>query len=139
EPGAVSGEPRPVPGRRGVRAGSVNEPALAPDLYRITDTDQIGTGTPRERVARNLAAIRVVKQVEAEQRLATPEERALLVKYVGWGGLPRIFEYWKRDPNDPDADDRYWQQQMQALRELLTEDEYARARNSTQNAHYTSP
>ncbi len=136
ERGSVGGRPRVRPDAR-----PAGDASIKPDLYRISDADAIGTGTARERISRNFAAIRVVKLLEEEKRPATPEEQAILVKYVGWGGLPRIFEPWKY-PEGADAaerDESYWRTQNQALTELLTDDEYAAARKSTQNAHYTSP
>lgn len=149
--GQTSSEPRPSKGA-GQRGTVPTEPgggdgtgvstpgkdaSVAPEYYHITDADGVGTGTPRERVNRNFAAIRVIRTLETEERPATPDEQAILVKYVGWGGLSRIFETWKHGASD--AENRYWQDSNATLRDLLTEDEYARARNSTQNAHYTSP
>lgn len=140
EGGPVSAGPRPVRGGRPVRPAAVaaENPALGADRYRITDSDSIGTGSARERVTRNLAAIRIVTALAREQRRATPEEQAALVRYVGWGGLPRIFEYWKREEGD-DSPDAFWNDADRQLKELLTTEEYSLARNSTQNAHYTSP
>ena len=92
--------------------------------YRITD-DRIGEGTPLERFQRNLDAIRTLKTVEAENRTATAEEQALLAQYVGWGGLADFF-----DEKNP----RYAE-----LKELLTDAEYAAARESTLTAFYTPP
>ena len=143
EPGPVSPDAGSVGGGRQVRADKVtdegDEASLAPDLYTITDADAIGTGSPRERIARNFAAIRVLRTLEEEGRRATPDEQKILVKYVGWGGLSRIFEPWKNDPSDEDKDSRYWEQQHDALTTLLSREEYRLAANSTQNAHYTSP
>ena len=92
--------------------------------YRITD-DHIGEGAPLERFQRNLDAIRTLKAVEAESRAATAEEQAVLAQYVGWGGLADFF-----DEKDP----RYAE-----LKELLTDAEYAAARESTLTAFYTPP
>ena len=92
--------------------------------YRITD-DHIGEGTPLERFQRNLDAIRTLKTVEAENRTATAEEQAVLAQYVGWGGLADFF-----DEKNP----RYAE-----LKELLTDAEYAAARESTLTAFYTPP
>lgn len=97
----------------------------------------MGTGSTRERISRNLAAIRIAKTIDAEQRLATPDEQQVLVRYVGWGGLSRIFEPWKYDEGKKDND--LWVDANKTLVDLLTTDEFSRARNSTQNAHYTSP
>ena len=92
--------------------------------YRITD-DHIGEGAPLERFQRNLDAIRTLKAVEAENRAATAEEQAVLAQYVGWGGLADFF-----DEKNP----RYAE-----LKELLTDAEYAAARESTLTAFYTPP
>ena len=92
--------------------------------YRITD-DHIGEGAPLERFQRNLDAIRTLKAVEAENRTATAEEQAVLAQYVGWGGLADFF-----DEKNP----RYAE-----LKELLTDAEYAAARESTLTAFYTPP
>lgn len=92
--------------------------------YRITD-DHIGEGAPLERFQRNLDAIRTLKTVEAENRSATAEEQAVLAQYVGWGGLADFF-----DEKNP----RYAE-----LKELLTDAEYAAARESTLTAFFTPP
>ena len=92
--------------------------------YRITD-DHIGEGTPLERFQHNLDAIRTLKTVEAENRTATAEEQAVLAQYVGWGGLASFFE--EKNP-------RYAE-----LKDLLTDAEYAAARESTLTAFYTPP
>ena len=92
--------------------------------YRITD-DHIGEGAPLERFQRNLDAIRTLKTVEAENRAATAEEQSVLAQYVGWGGLADFF-----DEKNP----RYAE-----LKELLTDAEYAAARESTLTAFYTPP
>ena len=92
--------------------------------YRITD-DHIGEGAPLERFQRNLDAIRTLKAVEAENRSATAEEQAVLAQYVGWGGLADFFD---------EKNARYGE-----LKELLTDAEYAAARESTLTAFYTPP
>lgn len=96
--------------------------------YRITD-DHLGEGGAKTKFQRNVAAIRTLKQIESEYRLATPEEQELLSQYVGWGGLPDAF-----DESKPQ-----WSEEYAQLKELLTPDEYRSARASTLNAHYTSP
>jgi N12 class adenine-specific DNA methylase len=98
--------------------------------YRITDADRVGEGSPREKVKANIEAIRLLKQIEEEKRDATPEERAVLVKYTGWGGLAKAFEW---------SYDREWSGVKAELEALLTDEEYKSARASTPNAHYTSP
>ena len=92
--------------------------------YHITD-DAIGTGTPGERFSNNVRAIRLLKRLEAEDRLATPEEQEVLARYVGWGGLADCF------------DERH--SKYAELKALLTEEEYAAARESTLTAFYTPP
>ena len=92
--------------------------------YRITD-DALGAAPPSQRYANNVAAIRLLKQLEAENRAATPEEQAVLAKYVGWGGLADCF-----DPKHS----RY-----EELKGLLSETEYAAAQESTLTAFYTPP
>ena len=92
--------------------------------FHITD-DALGHGTPGEKYAANTAAIRTLKQIEAEERLATPEEQEILSRYVGWGGLADCFE--ETSPH------------YQELKSLLDEDEYAAARASSLTAFYTPP
>lgn len=92
--------------------------------FHITN-DTLGHGTPSEKYAANAAAIRTLKQIEAEERLATPEEQEVLSRYVGWGGLADCF------------DERH--SKYQELKSLLDEDEYAAARASSLTAFYTPP
>ena len=98
--------------------------AVQTDNFRITN-DALGTGTLGEKFDRNLAAVRLLKSLEAADRPATAEEQQVLSQYVGWGGMASAFS-----PNNR----RYEQ-----LRSLLTEDEYKAARASVLNSHYTSP
>ncbi len=104
---------------------SVPEPA---GNFRITD-DRLGEGGPKQKYARNVEAIRTLFRLEQEHRAATAEEQQVLSQYVGWGGLPDVF--------DPDKGS--WATEHTELKGLLSEDEYAAARASTLNAHYTSP
>jgi len=96
--------------------------------FHITD-DHLGEGGAKQKYARNIAAIRTLFQLEQEHRGATAEEQEVLSQYVGWGGLPDAF--------DPDKSN--WSKEYTELKGLLSEDEYAAARSSTLNAHYTSP
>ena len=96
--------------------------------FRITD-DHLGEGGAKQKYARNIEAIRTLFQLEQEHRGATAEEQQVLSQYVGWGGLADAF--------DPDKDN--WAKEYAELKGLLSEDEYAAARSSTLNAHYTSP
>ena len=96
--------------------------------FRITD-DHLGEGGAKQKYSRNIEAIRTLFQLEQEHRGATAEEQQILSQYVGWGGLADAF-----DPNKEN-----WSAEYTQLKELLSEDEYAAARASTLNAHYTSP
>ena len=105
------------------------EPAPEPaGNFHITD-DDLGIGGPKQKYARNIEAIRTLFQLEQEHRGATAEEQQVLSQYVGWGGLADAF--------DPNKDG--WAKEYTELKGLLSEDEYAAARSSTLNAHYTSP
>ena len=108
--------------------GPETPPQPAPGNFRIMD-DNLGTGGPKEKFWRNIKAIATLKQIEQENRHATLEEQHLLSQYVGWGGIPDVF-----DPQKP-----AWTAEYSELKELLTPEEYAAARGSTLNAHYTSP
>ena len=92
--------------------------------YRIADDEAVGAGTPSVKIRNNLAAIALLKQIEAERRDATPDEQTILAQYVGWGGLNEAFHYGTKT--------------YTALQEALTDEEYGAARASTPNAHYTS-
>ncbi len=96
--------------------------------FHITD-DDLGVGGPKQKFARNIEAIRTLFKLEEEHRGATAEEQQVLSQYVGWGGLADAF--------DPSKDS--WAKEYAELKGLLSEDEYAAARSSTLNAHYTSP
>ena len=105
------------------------EPAPEPaGNFRITD-DHLGEGGAKQKYARNIEAIRTLFKLEREHRGVTPEEQQVLSQYVGWGGLADAF--------DPNKDG--WAKEYTELKGLLSEDEYAAARSSTLNAHYTSP
>ena len=96
--------------------------------FRIT-VDDLGVGGPKQKYARNIEAIRTLFQLEQEHRGATAEEQQVLAQYVGWGGLADAFDSGKDS----------WAKEYAELKGLLSEDEYAAARASTLNAHYTSP
>ena len=99
-----------------------------PENFRILD-DDLGKGGPKEKFWCNIKAIATLKQIEQENRYATPEEQHIFSQYVGWGGLADAF-----DPDKP-----AWAAEYAELKELLTPEEYTAARASTLNAHYTSP
>lgn len=96
--------------------------------FRITD-EHLGEGGPKAKFQANVNAIRLLKELEAAGQQASPEQQEVLSRYVGWGGLSDAF-----DPEKP-----AWALEYAQLKELLTPDEYAAARSSTLNAHYTSP
>lgn len=96
--------------------------------FHITDND-LGIGTAKEKFRRNVEAIRTLEKIESENHIATPEEQEILSQYVGWGGLADAFDESKSA----------WENEYQELKGLLSEQEYASARESTLNAHYTSP
>ena len=123
-------EPAPLPPKR-PRRERITFTTLHPEVprdqrhdFHITD-DALGHGTPSEKYAANIAAIRTLKQIEAEGRLATPEEQEILSRYVGWGGLANCFE--ETSPH------------YEELKSLLDSEEYAAARASTLTAFYTPP
>jgi N12 class adenine-specific DNA methylase/adenine-specific DNA methylase len=96
--------------------------------FRITDNN-LGHGGAKTKYGFNVAAIRTLQTIEAENRLATVEEQEVLSRYVGWGGIPQAF----------DEANSSWSDEYAELKQLLTENEYESARGSTLNAHYTSP
>ena len=96
--------------------------------FHITDPD-LGAGGQKTKYQNNVAAIRLLKDLEAQGRSATPEEQEVLSRYVGWGGIPQAF----------DAANEKWASEYTELKTLLTPEEYASARGSTLNAHFTSP
>ena len=123
-------EPAPLPPKR-PRRERITFTTLHPEVprdqrhdFHITD-DALGHGTPSEKYAANAGAIRTLKQIEAEERLATPEEQEILSRYVGWGGLADCFE--ETSPH------------YEELKSLLDSEEYAAARASTLTAFYTPP
>ena len=99
-----------------------------PQNFRITDK-QLGTGGAKTKYQNNLAAIHTLKKIEQEGRLALPNEQEILSRYTGWGGLAQAF----------DPDNSSWSKEYAQLNELLTPQEYASAKASVLNAHYTSP
>ena len=96
--------------------------------FRISN-DNLGVGTPKEKFQRNIEAIRLLEQIESEHRYANPQEQDILSQYVGWGGLSDAFDESKTN----------WATEYQELKKLLSPEEYRMARESTLNAHYTSP
>lgn len=97
------------------------------------NADEIGKGGDKTKYRNNVAAIRLLKELEAANRPATREEQAVLSKYVGWGGLPQAFERTDGSAN------KGWEKEVADLKALMTPEEYRAAQSSTKNAHYTSP
>ena len=118
-----------------VRREKVSPFVLHPEIpsserhnFRITD-DHLGEGGAKTKFKNNVAAIRTLKEIEFDDRLATPEEQEILSRYVGWGGLPQAFD----ENNDQ------WADEFAELYGLLSPEEYEAAKATTLNAHYTSP
>ena len=99
-----------------------------PVNFHITD-DDLGAGGPKTKFRANIDAIKLLKELESENRLATPEEQEVLSRFVGWGGIPQAF----------DEHNEAWSSEYAEVKELLTPEEYREARASTLNAFYTSP
>src|SRR5205823_435141 len=95
----------------------------------ITDGDHVGDGGSKQKFQQNIAAIKALRAIDAEERPATPEEKAKLVKYVGWGAMPQVF----------DVDNDGWRKEQIQLSEFLSDEEHRSARATTLNAHYTAP
>jgi N12 class adenine-specific DNA methylase len=112
---------------------AASPPNIPAQNFRITPELRLGRGGEVEKFNDNLAAVRTLKQIEQENRRATPAEQAILARYVGWGGLANAFPAPLTGEFKPQ-----WKDRGEALRELLTPSEYAAARRSTRNAHYTS-
>ncbi|MDD3083205.1 MAG: DEAD/DEAH box helicase family protein, partial [Desulfobacterales bacterium] len=127
--GRVPGEGKPGSSRDEGRRGERDSDQRPAD-YTITNADGLGKGGPKQKYRDNLAAIRLIKSIGDRQ--ATPEEQSILVKYVGWGGLPQAF------PRPDGSIATGWDSEVNELRDLLSDEEYASARRSTQDAHYTS-
>ena len=121
----VSTTPEAAAAEEGLNEEGAPEPA---GNFRITD-EELGAGGPKQKFARNIEAVKTLFTLEQEHRGATAEEQQVLSQYVGWGGLADAF--------DPGKDS--WAKEYAELKGLLSEDEYAAARSSTLNAHYTSP
>ncbi len=101
---------------------------IEPHNFIITN-EQLGEGGAKQKYARNIATVRLLQKLENENRNATNDEQEILSQYVGWGGLPDVFDENKSN----------WSNEYRELKNLLSDDEYAMARASTLNAHYTSP
>lgn len=127
QPGRAAGGERSLEPEHGTRAQDRS------DNFVISDEDAIGEGGAKTKFKQNIAAIRLLKKLEAEGRQAIRKEQAVLAKYVGWGGLPQAFY---RDNGEVS---KGWEKEAAELKGLLTPQELAAAASSTRNAHYTSP
>ena len=124
-----SEEKQPASERQSAQERSVSAPDQSNAVnFHISD-DRLGEGSPKEKFQTNIAAIKLLEQIEGENRYATPEEQQILSQYVGWGGLADAFDESKSN----------WSAEYHQLKELLSPEEYRMARESTLNAHYTSP
>ena len=128
-PSGVGAGDRPVLYHGGISLDSEPEDKPSRD-FRITDDHRVGQGSLREKAQDNIAAIRLLKKLESENRDASDDEKAVLAKYVGWGAMSAAFDRWQPEE---------WKSTAKDIRALLTDDEFDSARASTPNAHYTSP
>lgn len=126
--GNGQGEIHPAPTRRLAKRHREESPKNL-NSYRIGEADRLGEGGPKLKFQQNLKAIKTLRMLDAEERPATLEEKAALVKYVGWGAMPQVF----------DGDSADWRKEQIQLSEILSDDEHRSARATTLNAHYTSP
>ncbi len=147
ERGLTQAEPQPEQDTGAAITRAINDPEsqgagknevpghIAPVAtnYVITEKDRLGEGGQAEKFRDNLAAIRLLKQLEAEGRRANAEEQAVLVRYVGWGGIKSAF------PKGGGVYNKGWEAKGRELRDLLTDDEYSAAMRSVLDAHYTAP
>lgn len=104
-----------------------------PTSYTITDADELGSGGAKAKYRGNVAAIRLLRKLDAEARPATRDEQSVLAKWVGWGGLRVAF------PREDGSTAKGWEKEAAELKEILTAEEYRAAESSTRNAHYTAP
>lgn len=114
-------------GRRAAAAVRTANRTLARD-YVITDVDRLGEGGAKTKYKDNIAALRLLKVLEDENRPATTDEQSVLVRYVGWGGIPQAFDHRNTE----------WKREFTELAALLPKNQYEAARRSTQDAHYTA-
>ena len=126
--GNGEGEIHPAPARR-IAKRHQEEPPQNLNNYRIREADRLGDGGPKQKFQQNLRAIKTLRMLDAEERPASDGEKAALVKYVGWGAMPQVF----------DVDSADWRKEQIQLSEILSDEEHRSARATTLNAHYTAP
>ncbi len=112
------------------RAGNAGTPGSQhkPANFRLNAITDLGAGGAKTKFKDNIASLELLKELESNKRQASPDEQAILARYVGWGGIPQAFDETNSD----------WENEYKRLRDLLSPDEYDSARASTLNAHYTS-
>src|SRR6266540_2137528 len=126
---ATSARPRLGDDSREIHSPDAGRKSLNANNYRIRPEDALGRGSLKQKCRDNFAAIELAHRLDAEARKATDDEKRVLVKYVGWGGIPQVFG---------DQPSNEWASEREHLKQLLTAEEYESARASTLNAHYTS-
>ena len=127
---ALTGENDTEPGKASEKEPEIDKSGAVNYHISFNEAENTGKGfAPKEKFRQNIEAIRTLEKIEGEHRTATPEEQEILAKYVGWGGLADAFDSSKAN----------WANEYQELKSLLSPEEYASARESTLNAHYTSP
>jgi N12 class adenine-specific DNA methylase len=127
---AASARSRLGDNSREIHSLAAGRESLNANNYRIRAEDALGRGSLKQKCRDNFGAIELAHRLDAEARDATDDEKRILVKYVGWGGIPQVFA---------DQTSSEWASERELLKELLTAEEYESARASTLNAHYTSP
>lgn len=126
----LTGETEEEPEKASEKEPEIDKSGAVNYHISFNETENTGKGfAPKEKFRQNIEAIRTLEKIEGEHRTATPEEQEILAKYVGWGGLADAFDSSKAN----------WANEYQELKSLLSPEEYASARESTLNAHYTSP
>ena len=126
----LTGETKEEPEKTPEKEPEIDKSGAVNYHISFNEAETIGKGfAPKEKFRQNIEAIRTLEKIEGEHRTATPEEQEVLAKYVGWGGLADAFDSSKAN----------WANEYQELKSLLSPEEYASARESTLNAHYTSP
>jgi N12 class adenine-specific DNA methylase len=126
--GNGEGEIHPATARR-IAKRHQDEPPKNLNSYRLTEADRLGDGGPKQKFQQNLKAIQTLRMLDAEERPASEKEKNALVKYVGWGAMPQVF----------DVDSSDWRKEQIQLSEILSDEEHRSARATTLNAHYTAP
>lgn len=128
ELGIEQADARPVTEQRDAEVAAARQEQKAAGDYRITDLTRLGEGGQKTKYKNNVAAIRLLNDLQQTGRLATPDEQDVLARYVGWGGIAQAF----------DPDNKEWSAEYAELKSVLTDEEWEASKESTQYAHYTS-